>query len=178
METHINTFLNMLYNYDQRNLDFLDTVRRIRRRYWESGKTLNNRAIVAEALRQPAPQYYVSPCHICRRLADYTAGRYRPRSQRGIELFEEVLRRYRAIRPDGCPKGAAHYGGFDYVAMEGILLSPASRFFITEEYALRLVTGSARRRQEPRWWLAEYGAPTARRRLARSRSNPAAPAFT
>lgn len=142
----------MLLNYEQRNNDFLTAVRRAARRRLMAGELLQSRSLVREALREPAPSYYVTTDYIWRRLREKTAGRLPLRGPRA-EMLEEIEQRLTEMKKKSPEK--------DIFALLDDILSPqgpgASRFFIGEEYALRLFTGSARRH---------------RRRLPASRKRP------
>lgn len=132
----------MLLNYEQRNSDFLRAVRRAARRNMEQGTTLNSRALVREVLASGAPAWYITTEYAWRRLKLLKAGKLQaqPGSLRRIMLDEidALLRQACLDNPDADP----------YALLDDILSGSAatpSRFFISEEYALRLFTGSARR---------------------------------
>ena len=156
----------MLLNYEQRNSDFLRAVRRAARRSMEQGITLNSRTLVREALASPAPAWYLSTEYVWRRLKLLEAGKLPPGSNRlrHAMLLEiaGLLRKAVAQKPDADP----------YALLDDLLAGNGprpSRFFISEEYALRLFTGSARRRQPQRQALPR---PQALRRCRKPHSTP------
>lgn len=133
----------MLLNYEQRNSDFLRAVRRTARRSLEHGTPLVARALVREVLRAPAPAWYLSTDYAWRRLKLLRNGKLQTPcgSMRRI-MLEELDGHLRAAtlrQPRADP----------YALLDDILAGNGplpSRFFISEEYALRLFTGSARRK--------------------------------
>lgn len=134
----------MLYNYEQRNSDFIFAVRRAARRKLSLGLELKSLDLVREALYSPAPRWYLSTEYTWRRLKLLKAGKLpgADSSLRTAMLIEldGHLQRLCASHPEADP-----YGLLDDI-LSGHGPRP-SRFFIGEEYALRLFTGSALRRR-------------------------------
>lgn len=130
----------MFLNYEQRNSDFLQAVRRVARRKLDKGERLQTHSLVKEALASPAPSYYVTAEYIWRRIKDRAKGYdIAPGPRR--DMLDEIAGRLdeaRGLHPETDPFALLD----DILGPQG---GGASRFFIGQEYALRLFTGSARR---------------------------------
>lgn len=133
----------MLINYDQRNSDFLRAVRRAARRSLENGSRLVARDLVREALALPAPAWYLSTDYAWRRLKLLRAGKLLPAPGSLRRLMLEELDGHLSEASRRLPTADPYALLDDILSGNGPL---PSRFFISEEYALRLFTGSARRK--------------------------------
>lgn len=131
----------MLHDYERRNADFLAAVRATARRELQAGHRLESRRLVRQTLASPAPAYYVSADYVIRRLNRLRSGRETCRNPLRQAMLDEIGRKYDRLRAEN--PGADRLTLLDDMLGHG---GPgASRFFIGEEYALRLYTGSARR---------------------------------
>lgn len=131
----------MLLNYEKRNSDFLAAVRSTARRELQAGRPLESRRLVRQALASPAPAYYVSADYVMRRLNRMRSGRATCRNPQRLAMLDEIREKFDRLR--------AEHPDADRLTLLDDMLGHdgpgASRFFIGEEYALRLYTGSARR---------------------------------
>ncbi len=133
----------MLLNYEQRNSDFLRAVRRAARRSLEQRKQLVARTLVREVLHSHAPAWYLTTDYAWRRLKLLRSRKLPAQAGSLRRLMLEELDAHLRAAEDARPHHDPYALLDDILAGNGPL---PSRFFISEEYALRLFTGSARRK--------------------------------
>ena len=124
----------MLLNYEQRNSDFLKAVRAEARRCLGLGRELHS--LVRQAPPSPAPSDYITTDYAWNRLRDLRCGHLGVQGIRRDMLVEIAGRLAQSCRQNPTTD--------PYALLDDIVGSEASRFFLSEQYALRLFTGSAR----------------------------------
>lgn len=129
----------MLLNIDQRNEDFLHECRRQKRLAYAEGEYLTVRGIVSRAIGSPAPGYYLDYGYARREVSRYL------RDEDGHDFppqTDDKRTRRRMIR-EIAGKCKAMMASDRQLDLSGALarvlaFEPASSFFLTERYGLRL----------------------------------------
>lgn len=130
--------------YRERNADIMESVRR-----WQSrgnsitGRCLSLEAAVKRALEEGAPRFYLKREHVWKRLHERRHHRVppheKPHRRRMWQELEQALEKRQRERP-----GEGAWEALDYV-LEYVR---PSGYFITENYALRLVRREMRHKHK------------------------------
>lgn len=126
-------------NIERRNEDFFAAVCRVQQE-GTMGRRLSMPFAVKRALREPAPSFYLTREHVWKRLKERRRRlppHEKPHRRRMWEEIEAALR----LRMEEHPREDA-WEALDYV----LECHHPSGFFITEEYAVKLVYRMARGR--------------------------------
>lgn len=126
-------------NFSKRNEDFFNVVNKIQRE-GVAGKPVSTHFAVRTAINHPAPSFYLTREHVWKRLQERRRRlppKEKPHRRRMWEEIETALKNRMADRP----------GEEAWVALDHVLTNHRpSGFFITEEYARKLVYRMMRRK--------------------------------
>lgn len=126
-------------NFNKRNEDFLNVVRQIQRE-GIGGRPVSVQFAVRKAINTPAPSFYLTREHVWKRLHERRRRlppKEKPHRRRMWDEISEAMQ----TRMAHCPSEEA-WVALDYV----LACHRPSGFFITEEYARKLVYRMMRKR--------------------------------
>ncbi len=129
-------------NFEKRNEDFFKLVCRLQAQGCPGKRSTSLQWAVKRALQEPAPSFYLTREHVWKQL-QRRKRRLPPREKpHRRQMWEEIERRL-LERLREKPREDA------WVALDHVLSETrASSFFLTEEYARRLVYGMLQQRRE------------------------------
>lgn len=134
----------MFENFEKRNEDFYQAVTRIQNMGCPGRRRVSVGCAVRRALLSEAPSFYLKREHVWKRLLERRKRRIPPREKPHRAAMWQELERALACRLADKPKEN------EWEALDHVLAHyRPSRFFLTEEYAVRLVRNIEKKKLKP-----------------------------